>query len=657
MRPILYFDYASIPILLIILFTTVMKKATKGGASSRIFLAMTIMTLLGVLCDIGMDFATVIKPLNEFQINLSYFFCYVYFTLNSGVVFLYFFFLFTITRTSYRLRGFRVKFLVSLPYIAALITLYSNLLTKNMFVISPELGYQREDLIVVMYLVSFFYGITGVIYLFFCKSFLKPVNWISLISMHVLTFLVVIYQLSSFRHLVEMFAMTVSLLLVAMVVLRPEEILDSTLGLPSYKAYQDELYKMMMTKQPAIIVALRFVNASEIRSYLGDELYNNYMIMFADPINRFGRENRLSFEVYCDLSGAIYVILDDVSYDVRAVIPDLYKVIEKRTAGIEKTGAKFIPRVCIIRYPQDLEHYDEILYVGREFCGLIPYEQTFSYASDIVASRNYLVRSNIDGILSRAIKERQFEMYYQPIYSVKDGKFVSAEALIRLYDKRYGHISPGLFIPIAENRGLILSIGDIIFESVYKMLSENDFEGLGLQYIEINLSVAQCTQKDLPTKIRRIAERYGVSNDKICIEITESIYNNMGSVADENIRALSEMGFAIALDDYGTGYSNIQRILRLPLDMVKIDKSLVDGMIETNGLSVLKNTVNMMKDIDMELVVEGVESKEVLDAVVDMGCDFVQGYYFSKPLPADKFIEFLKAHNLSSSDNARTKAV
>ncbi len=165
----------------------------------------------------------------------------------------------------------------------------------------------------------------------------------------------------------------------------------------------------------------------------------------------------------------------------------------------------------------------------------------------------------MDSILNRAITRQSFEMYYQPIYSIKEKKFVSAEALIRLNDLEHGFISPAVFIPAAESKGLILPIGDFVLESVYRFISELDFERLGLKYIEVNLSVAQCLQKDLPQKIEQLEKKYQVSPDRINFEITETTYENIGDVIHENLQAITARGYSFSLDDYGTGYSNIQR--------------------------------------------------------------------------------------------------
>ena len=170
-------------------------------------------------------------------------------------------------------------------------------------------------------------------------------------------------------------------------------------------------------------------------------------------------------------------------------------------------------------------------------------------------------------------------------------------------------------------------------------------DALGLSYIEINLSVAQCLQFDLPATVGRLQEKYGVDPRHINFEITETMFDNLSEVMDRNLRELVRMGYSFSLDDYGIGYSNIHRLSKLPLNIIKIDKSLVDEMFTENGEVIIRNTVRMMQGIHKELVIEGVETRDEMEALAAMSCDFIQGYYYSKPLSAEDFIQFLKKHN------------
>ena len=145
--------------------------------------------------------------------------------------------------------------------------------------------------------------------------------------------------------------------------------------------------------------------------------------------------------------------------------------------------------------------------------------------------------------------------------------------------------------------------------------------------------------------MEKLRRKYDISPKNVNFELTETSFDDIGQVMDNNLKIISAMGYSFSLDDYGTGYSNIQRVTKLPFKIIKIDKSLVDEMSTPDGMFIIKNTIRMMKDINKEIVAEGVEKKEALDELCKMDCDFIQGFYFAKPMPKKEFLEFIKEHN------------
>ena len=188
-----------------------------------------------------------------------------------------------------------------------------------------------------------------------------------------------------------------------------------------------------------------------------------------------------------------------------------------------------------------------------------------------------------------------------------------------------------------------------MIDEVCRFIGTLDFEELGLDYIEINLSAAQCIENDLYERIRESMDKYGVRPDQINLEITETAADYDPEVTDRNINKLSADGIGFSLDDYGTGYSNITRVVQLPLDIVKLDKSLVDDMDIPSMWAVICNTVRMLRRMNKKILVEGVEDKRALNKFIDIGCDYIQGFYFSKPLPAKDYLEFVRERNAQTA--------
>ena len=641
---ILYFDICAVPVLAIILLSTFIRKATRG-VTNKLFISLVSLSLLTTVSDIVMELCTGHPPLSEGALAVGTAAAYIYFLFRNGTVVVYQFFLYAVTRTGFRIRGWKKKLCICVPYMVLLVALLANLVNHKAFVITAEEGYRRGPAMSVFYVISIAYALAGTTFILRYRKFLEFSKWISLLSMYLMSFLAIFVQFFFPGLIVEMFSTAVAFLLVIILVLRPEELVDPELGLLSFRAYCTELNKITMMKERVQIVVSRYVNAGGVREYIGEESFNRYIIHEAQEISQYLTRKHQHFTLYFERPGTFYVVIDDPDFDLVASMEEFVDVMLTMRREQENEGVTLNAKVCIIRYPEDLTFVDDIVHMGHEFFGLMPQEAVIARACDIVGTQHYEVESHITDILSRAIGERKFEMYYQPIYSVRDGRFISAEALIRLNDKKFGMISPGVFIPAAESRGLILPIGHFVLEAVYRFISETDFEALGLSYIEINLSVAQCLQKDLTTEIRELEEKYRVKPDQVNLEITETTYDNIGDIMDLNIRELASRGYTFSLDDYGTGYSNIQRVSTLPLKIIKIDKSLVDAMGTSSGMSIMRNTVRMMKDIDKELVVEGVEDEETLSTLKEMGCDFIQGFYFSRPLPEKEFVEFIKKHN------------
>lgn len=252
----------------------------------------------------------------------------------------------------------------------------------------------------------------------------------------------------------------------------------------------------------------------------------------------------------------------------------------------------------------------------------------------------------VENAIERGLKNNSFEVYYQPIHSLEDESFVTAEALVRLTDPELGPISPAEFIPIAENNGTILAIGDFVLETVCQFISRNDMEQLGLRYIELNLSVIQCLQKDFIENVERIVGKYNIDPKYLCLEVTETASNYSPTVFKKNLETLGEKGYSLALDDFGTGYANIERMVTSDFRIVKFDKEMTQYSSSEERLqNVFEKLQNVVHSMNSKVVAEGVETKEQYDYLKKIGCDYIQGYYFSKPVPKEEFVKFIIANN------------
>ncbi|MCR4655218.1 MAG: EAL domain-containing protein [Lachnospiraceae bacterium] len=257
--------------------------------------------------------------------------------------------------------------------------------------------------------------------------------------------------------------------------------------------------------------------------------------------------------------------------------------------------------------------------------------------------------------IMQAISDDRVEVFYQPIYSFEKDSFVSAEALARIRDGSGNIMMPARFIPVAEESGMIAQLGERVFEKTCLAIKNHELEDSGLSYIEVNLSVAQCENSEFSDIYSNIIRKHHIPFDKVNFEITESSILNMRAILLENMRTLKEAGCTFSLDDFGVGESNLNYIVDMPVDIVKFDKSLVmKYFTNEKARVVMTNTVNMVKKLGYKTIAEGVEEYDQLMCMKEIGIDYIQGFYFSRPLPYMDFVRFISENNKSPVLGGRT---
>lgn len=248
----------------------------------------------------------------------------------------------------------------------------------------------------------------------------------------------------------------------------------------------------------------------------------------------------------------------------------------------------------------------------------------------------------LEGELRHALKAGELRLYYQPKVSLRSGKIVGAEALIRWIHPVKGMVSPGKFIPVAEETGLILDLGNWVLEEACRQIAAWQAEGATPPPVAVNLSARQFDEQ-LPERVRDVLDRHRVEPDRLKLEITESLLVRGAEVVIPIMNALVAAGLSLALDDFGTGYSSLAYLKKFPIDTLKIDRSFVIGVpAEANDCAIAKAIVTMGQQLRQEIVAEGVETVEQMNFLRGLGCDQLQGFLFSPPVPAEAYLDMLR---------------
>ena len=241
-------------------------------------------------------------------------------------------------------------------------------------------------------------------------------------------------------------------------------------------------------------------------------------------------------------------------------------------------------------------------------------------------------RLELEGDLQRAIERREFVLEYQPIVSLATGEFVGAEALVRWKHPQRGLVPPSIFVPIAEETGLISPIGRwVLFEACRQGAK---FRGQhGPFAVSVNLSSAQLQQPTLASDVEQVLAETGLDAGSLVLEITESMLMVDTEAAISRLGRLKELGVHLAVDDFGTGYSSLQYLRRLPLDLLKIAKPFVDWLGGAHDESTLaKAIIELGHSFQLQVVAEGIERPSQVDRLLELGCQFGQGFYFARPM-------------------------
>ncbi len=247
-------------------------------------------------------------------------------------------------------------------------------------------------------------------------------------------------------------------------------------------------------------------------------------------------------------------------------------------------------------------------------------------------------RKSVEQKVRTAITEREFKVYLQPVYDTMTRERVSAEALVRWIDSKNQMINPADFIPILEKNGFITELDLYILDEVCHLIKQWDDAGLKVVPVSVNFSRVDVDHPRIVENIVEIVDKYGLDHRLIKIELTESAFNDNMTKIIEFLQKLHDQNFVIMMDDFGSGYSNLNMFKDMPVDIVKIDMYFLRNIENSEkGMIVLESVVHMAKRLGLQIVVEGVETQQQYDYIRKIRCDMIQGYYFAKPMPSEIF--------------------
>ena len=353
------------------------------------------------------------------------------------------------------------------------------------------------------------------------------------------------------KTLILSFMISLFVILVHTVLESSEDMVDSNTNLPNIDEFYKAIKKAFFTKdEKKTVVLMRIANYSYLTATYSTSVVRKYINNITEYTLKFRKQNKIKDDLYSLNDGYFASICNKADF-IDVSPSDFYdEELQKRYCPL------YFPKFeyCYFEPYNDFENVDEAINFISNYREVLKFDNDYVKYSDVKNDQNLIIQNHLEQIIDTALEEHEFYVYYQPIYSIKEKKVKTAEALVRFISKKDGFISPMEFIPYAENNGRIAEIDGFVMEEVFKFVSSPQFDELGLDYIEINLSMAECTNGVLIERIRRLKEKYNIDPKKINLEITESYDPTEQVEINRNLDKIVELGMKRSRDDYGTGY-------------------------------------------------------------------------------------------------------
>lgn len=642
MNYVIYYDIVAVIISISILFSFIRKKTIFTRVTKAFFL------LVGCIClSAIMDIITAYYIDNPQKLPLwaLYFINELFFLPFTTIPFVFYYCIFlSINTIKISKKQADYLKLSSIPYIICMIAFLFSPWTKAMFYFtndseSGKLIYLHGKLYFLLYIVAAFY--LGSVFILsikkrkkLSKQQLLVINFYTIASA-VTAILQGVYP----RTLIMCFVASITSMLIYLSLENPINYVDNEMGVYNKKAFSVFVQNSLTHDKPVNMVGLQIIGLKYLNETIGIEnkqmLLRNLSTLLQTAS---GRKN-----VFRISSSKMVIILPN-DKQKKAKIIERIKLVFEDTIHIEGFNIPLSLKMCTLSIPEDANTLvDTLDIITTSLKQMIDSESGTVLSADKSILEKKEREAKIVKILENALKNNEFYLVYQPIYSIEKQRYTTAEALLRLKSEELGYIGPDEFIPLAEQHGFILDIGEFVIRSVCEFIKREKIWEKGIEYIHVNLSAIQCMQENLYQQFIDIMDSYELDYKYLNFEVTETVAIASSDILKNNMNKLIEKSIKFSLDDYGTGFSNIYSLIRYPFHTIKIDKSIIwASMDDRRAMIILENIIKLAKSLNKEVVAEGVENIDQVNVLREMGCDYNQGYFYSKPILLEDFVNTLK---------------
>ncbi len=427
---------------------------------------------------------------------------------------------------------------------------------------------------------------------------------------------------------------------------------DTLTGLPNRSLFQANQTQMVNNKLRHALLVFDLDNFKKINDSLGHQIGDAILCKIAKRLLNIGRKQDSVYRLGGDEFSVLVKNTNDI-HTITSIAKEILTTIA-RPFKVRNQEIVLYSSIGIVLYPDDglgphelLKNADTAMYHAKHSGG-----NKYQFFSDSM-NKEAVQRLDTENLIRLALKQDAFTVFYQPKIAIATGQVAGMEALVRCETRTHGFLSPAKFIPVSEETGQIIDIGEVVLRKACQATKKWVDAGLFTGRVAVNLSAVQFTQANLVSMIASILKETQLSANYLELEITEGTVMDAPQKAIETMKQLRAMGIHLSLDDFGTGYSSLAYLKKFPLNTLKIDKAFVDDIEQSEqGRNMVATIVTIAHNLDMEVVAEGVENNKQLTFLSSLGCEQLQGYLYSKPLATDKFQQYLLSHQITKNSTS-----
>lgn len=634
----IHYDVCAIAISLFSIGFALVKKGFRQR-QNKILVALFVVTLFTAFFDIISAVAN--SYVEQWSEGARYALNYIYLGLQNIMPYLVCCYVACVIGLTYRLgRRKETRFfaLLSIPWIFCILLLVSNPLSHFVFYFDSNDTYCHGNGMYVLYAIALIYLIYSFVLLIRYGNRAVKITKIMIMALDIVSVTAVVVQMFFPSMLIQLAVESLCLLGLLVSVDNEAEIVDMITTCYNKQRFIRDSILGVENEANYEVIIIKLPNLSSYNVSLGVGEVNKVLRSVGLWLRTVNKESEV---YYCE--DGCFTIICDKNTNSTVIEPILItRFADSFVVG--KTSIRFRPRINHARAGVDFKTLEQLLILTNGYES--NYDGNISDVKSAGKISDYKREFIMQHAIERGIQFDEIEVLYQPIWDAHNNQISDAEALLRLYDEADGLIPTDDIINFAERRGYIVEIGEVVFENVCRFIGTHDLQKAGIERIHVNLSPFQCVDEMLPQKFENIREKYNVSLDQIVFEISEGSTFNDFKLVEKTLQSLSNIGYQFALDNFGKGSIDMSYLFNLPFSILKLDKSFLwDAESNLKANIFFAGTMNLAKEMNMKTIAVGVELAAQKTLLQSFKCDYLQGYYFQKPILAEQFYRYCVGFN------------